>query len=1636
MSSSSRSKPFLKRSLLSYAIAVAAAGTLAQSASAAGIDLCSGFPAVSINSLHVDQNCTLTVNEGTLTVTGAGVLDRGVEVDTNTVTINNMGDIKANQGLNTELYSLYFDGDANGTLTNSGNITAAISGSISGSGLTGSCSGSGSGSCYSLNTGGSVNALFIDGALGGSVTNTEDHTISASAYGSANTSFPSDMSLSAAAVIIADGIAADGSFDNQGTVTATSEAYAYSYYYGNGDENASANAAGVYVSDISGAFINGGDITATATAASGTTYGDVYASAYAIGVSTDAINSYGSFTNSGHITATSTTDATSHGSYAEAYASAVGVNIGYSSDFAAIDHNNAGGIAGSFSNDGSIEATATATSSAYNYAYAYADAQATGVNVGDISSTGTFTNEVTGTIVANATATAAADTYAEFYANASASATGLEVNNLDGSLVNKGSIAANATALSTAYNNAYAFAFADAMGVYLGDVNGTFTNEGSISATATATATGYHNDIREQTANVDASGVDAEAIGIDAVWANAYGASIAATATATATGYNDADVSAEASAIGVHVHNIYGSLSNLGMISAEATATAAATSSSYGSASASASATGLSAEYIDTYGSLTNSGTISAVATATGTDVSVYDGRNEVDADALGMELDGIAGVAINTATGYITAEATTDVAAYHYAYGYANASALGASTNDIYSYGSFTNAGHITATADTTAKAYNYAYAYAYARATGLETSSISVDGVLSNTGSIVATATNTATAYDYAYAYAYAGAIGVSTGDISGSFVNEASGVISASATASVTANDYAGVDVYDVYGSITRSRPDSRVAVYVQGVQVESVYGSSLDNMGFTNKGTISATATAHVTANDHAIADGYANAIGVRADSVYGSMINALGGHITAIAIATADANSYGDASANGQAYGVLVGDVALGGSLTNKGQITATSTLTATAAHATAQASGLIYATGAEANVVYGSFTNDYSIIASATGTTSGSDAHAYTNASGMHASYLYGTMTNSKDATIVVSALSDRDSAVAFGMHAYNLMSSAPMVDVAPGAQIVNAGTIIVNANSVDSYGSPMSSADAYGIYVGDLGYGTMIDNSGTISVHGNEYGSVYGIYVDGGSGTVNNSGTMNAGVYLGSSCSAVASSACGAPGSVSLTNSGSITTRINSDSYVSGDYTQTGTGSLSFEVDHGQQPVAPGFGKGTGGYARMDIGGNADFSANNKVMMAVNIQNTLQDGDVLADVITAGTFTTTALKLTDNSAFFDFTYVVDGNTIDVTANKVTATGAVAGSGLNLSASGAALVDGLIADAGDGDNGGTADSGVYNDLANALFHATTAQEVAAVLESVGPVMFNAQATRAVGDSANKALGNHLSDTRSASSGDAFKDGAVWIKPFFGKAEQDAANGVSGYDVDTSGFLIGVDGAVSDAMRVGVAYAGANSNVDGGNGSKSDINTMQFVAYGSYAMGSNMMLDLNVGWATNEYDQRRAAFGNGIALANYNGTQLTAGAELSYSYKINDKLTFIPSLAARFSQVKTDGYTETGAVINNTVLDADENAVLATAKGAFEWSVGSAGTLLANVGVSSNSSDAASVTTSLSGSGATYVSNGIEQDSTLINAGVGYRYVTSKSLAVTAAYDMESSSGFQASTVSVKVKMPF
>jgi outer membrane autotransporter protein len=565
------------------------------------------------------------------------------------------------------------------------------------------------------------------------------------------------------------------------------------------------------------------------------------------------------------------------------------------------------------------------------------------------------------------------------------------------------------------------------------------------------------------------------------------------------------------------------------------------------------------------------------------------------------------------------------------------------------------------------------------------------------------------------------------------------------------------------------------------------------------------------------------------------------------------------------------------------------------------------------------------------------------------------------------------------------------------------------------------------------GIYLGNSSTltGGLI-NSGTIS------GGTYAIYVDASSNldaitiTGNDTAVFGDGgggagvVYAPNTPVTVASGATytmlnGQHFQVqSFTNAGTLKIGAGSTGTITGNFTNTGTFSPTVSS--------------MSSYGKLSVTGTANLGGT--VHVDVTNGATLTNG-TLAGVIQASTITGTFAGITDNSTLFDFTGVYSGTGFGLVITAASSSGvltAVTNTG-NTPATGAAgALDTIIAS-----NPGGPIAGLFMPL-------TTEQQVSNAASQTLPLLVGGapQASLNAVAGAKRVIEARLEANRGMSSGDSFYgDKKFWMKPFGSWADQNDRKGVPGYKANTGGLAFGADATVSEATRLGLAFAYARTNVNGHSSvapSGVDTDVYYLTGYGSVSLDPTTEANFQLGVGKNRNRGHRDLPAFGLrASSSYDSTVFTAGAGLGRSFALSDKTRFAPSLRADYSWIKDDGYTETGAgVLNLNVQGRKTDELILAVDGKLTHELSEGTTLTANLGVGYDLlSKQASVTATFAGApGVAFTTQGIDPSPWLVRGGLGIVSKTRSGMEITARYDAEHRSDFLNQTASVKLRWAF
>jgi outer membrane autotransporter protein len=393
------------------------------------------------------------------------------------------------------------------------------------------------------------------------------------------------------------------------------------------------------------------------------------------------------------------------------------------------------------------------------------------------------------------------------------------------------------------------------------------------------------------------------------------------------------------------------------------------------------------------------------------------------------------------------------------------------------------------------------------------------------------------------------------------------------------------------------------------------------------------------------------------------------------------------------------------------------------------------------------------------------------------------------------------------------------------------------------------------------------------------------------------------------------------------------FTNEGTFTNKINSSSSASA---ATGTASNSSVNNFVQsstglyQMAASGTAVRGTDYSSLTASGNAIVGGS--VFIDVANSFTASTGDTLASVFQAGGAATNNItQITDNSLQYAFRAVMNGaQDIDFV---ITNTGITSIAGANTTGTGGTRSTRNAAHIIDGNS----------DLQEYFSEMTSATDVVEATKSTLPLLSGAQQV-AVNTSLvtiNRIVQARVEGSSGLSAGDeVHSDRYGWVKPFGSWADQNNKNGVDGYTARTGGVVIGMDGAVSNAARLGVSLAYANSNLKGKSSvssNKADVDTYTLLGYGSYVLQDDLELNFQAGAGYSQTDGSRSlSFANSIASSDYDSWNATLGVGVGKLYHLFPTTTVTPSIRTDYTFVRADSYEETGAGVWNLNVDSKTN----------------------------------------------------------------------------------------------------
>jgi len=631
-----------------------------------------------------------------------------------------------------------------------------------------------------------------------------------------------------------------------------------------------------------------------------------------------------------------------------------------------------------------------------------------------------------------------------------------------------------------------------------------------------------------------------------------------------------------------------------------------------------------------------------------------------------------------------------------------------------------------------------------------------------------------------------------------------------------------------------------------------------------------------------------------------------------------------------------------------------------------------------------------------------------------------------GTITNLTN-TGKISTRSNANDVVAYGItndgtitnlvNSGTIQASAAATGAAFSHAIINGGTITNLINT----GTLQTSATGLNTYTSDI-YNrvgaviTTLDNSGTIGVIEN-HGSI-GTYI-------NRTELTNISSFL------IGSGSLG-----TLQNFGTISAAAGTTEIIKADhYIQEDSGVFRTQVSDDST------------YGKLAVTGEVWLMSDAKIEVDVSNPNFAFNARALDDVISAGTTLNSdgTFAVSDNSLLFDFDARLDGNTVDLALTAApSGVEAAVNTQKNTPAKGAAqvfdtLVTGFVDDNTSGNSG-------MDEVIVELGKLSSEAQISAAVSQTLPTLTGATRVAAL-DSAKNTQGvlqGRLALRSGQASGEEYlTDEYLWLKTFASRLDQDSHQALEGFDADSYGLILGIDGDLNSKTTLGFAFSYAQTDADShsNNAPQSlEVKSYQLSIYGDHRLDHQTKLNVQAGLGLNTNDtERYIALTDATAKADYDSFSSFVGAGVERAYTLSDKLLLTPELRLDYRRIAEDSYRESGAgALNLEVADNTAEQLIISLGGHASYQFNSASRLSLNLGVGYDTiADDANVVAAFSGANnLSFITEGLEVDSWLYSAGIGYELTTDNGTLFSLRYDAEKQHQRLQETVSLNLRKLF
>ncbi|WP_429532489.1 autotransporter domain-containing protein [Pseudomonas silensiensis] len=321
-------------------------------------------------------------------------------------------------------------------------------------------------------------------------------------------------------------------------------------------------------------------------------------------------------------------------------------------------------------------------------------------------------------------------------------------------------------------------------------------------------------------------------------------------------------------------------------------------------------------------------------------------------------------------------------------------------------------------------------------------------------------------------------------------------------------------------------------------------------------------------------------------------------------------------------------------------------------------------------------------------------------------------------------------------------------------------------------------------------------------------------------------------------------------------------------------------------------------------------------VAGKATFAAGSKVELSAQPGDftSASDGKTYT-LVKAGSIENGGLLVVSDSALLKVSgFTVDGETVKATVTTKTASETItqvlipAGASVNAQNAMRPFVDTVMGKL-------EANDIVFKNFANA-----DAAQLAKLAEQLSPVVNGGATQAAMGGQSliSNALTSRAADARGLSSGDVLKETGVWVKGLYSDADQSTRDGIAGYNAYTNGIIIGADGKLTTDLTLGVAFSHLDTDVNS-DFSKTKVTGDALTAYANWTQGP-IFVDSSLTFGKNDNESKRDVAGT-TAKGDYDSNLFGINVLAGYGFNLQDGLLVEPRVAARYANLKIDGYTE-------------------------------------------------------------------------------------------------------------------